>query len=181
MIYLYDYCSPLGKISLASDGDALCGLWFEDQKYFQSNLVKRVLGDGIDENDAEAQRIIVDNVSDISGIERAAAWLDAYFNGERMDETCKINLHGSPFQELVWDELTKIGYGQMTTYGDIAKSLEKRCGRPMSARAVGSAVGKNPISIIVPCHRVVGASGSLTGYAGGLERKRYLLELEGAI
>lgn len=107
MIYLYDYCSPLGKISLASDGDALCGLWFEDQKYFQSNLVKRVLGDGVDENDAEAQRIIVDDASDISGIERAAAWLDAYFNGERMDEACKISLHGSPFQELVWDELDR--------------------------------------------------------------------------
>lgn len=181
MIYLYDYASPLGTISLASDGDALCGLWFEGQKYFQAKLVERVRGTGASEDDPEAQVVEVRDASEIDGLAAAVRWLDAYFAGEDPGETCALAMHGTPFQEMVWEELAQIPYGKTTTYGAIAKALERKSGHRMSARAVGTAVGKNPVSVIVPCHRVMGANGSLTGYAGGLDRKRALLELEGVL
>lgn len=181
MIYLYEYASPLGAISLASDGEALCGLWFEGQKYFQAKLVERVCGSGVSEDDPEAQMVEVRDAAEVAGIAAAAKWLDAYFAGEDPGEPCALAMHGTPFQETVWAELVGIPYGETTTYGDIAKALERKSGRRMSARAVGTAVGKNPVSVIVPCHRVVGANGTLTGYAGGLDRKEALLELEGVL
>lgn len=180
MIYLCETSSPLGTITLAGDGEALCGLWFEGQKYFQANLVERVLG-SVPRSDASKEIVNLDDDTEVPGIADALCWLKRYFKGEDPGSLPPIRMHGTEFQELVWEELAHIAYGQTTTYGDIAKSLEEKCGRRMSARAVGSAVGRNPISVIVPCHRVIGASGALTGYAGGLDRKTYLLELEGIL
>lgn len=151
--------SPLGMITLAGDGEALTGLWFAGQKYDCATLP-----DGAHEcaeNDA---------------FDAAMRWLDEYFAGGRPDFMPKLNPQGSEFRRQVWAELVKIPYGEATTYGRIAHDLGLSSA---AARAVGGAVGHNPISIIIPCHRVLGAGGSLTGYAGGLERKRFLLELEG--
>ena len=153
--------SPVGAITLASRAEGLAGLWIEGQKYHGRTL-GRVVADGSEH------------------IERARAWLKSYFAGEAPTVDVMLAPVGSEFQMLVWGILTEIPYGQLTTYGDIAREVEaRRGGRRTSALAVGGAVGRNPISIIVPCHRVVGADGSLTGYAGGLRVKRALLELEG--
>lgn len=154
--------SPVGAITLASRAEGLAGLWIEGQKYHGRTL-GRVMADGSEH------------------IERARAWLKSYFAGEIPTVEVALAPVGSEFQMLVWDILREIPYGALTTYGDIAREVEaRRGGRRTSALAVGGAVGHNPISIIVPCHRVVGADGSLTGYAGGLGTKRALLELEGA-
>lgn len=153
--------SPVGAITLASRTEGLSGLWIEGQKYHG-----RTLG-----------RVVAD---DSEHIERARAWLKSYFAGEVPAVNVALAPVGSEFQMLVWEILREIPYGALTTYGDIAREVEaRRGGRRTSALAVGGAVGHNPISIIVPCHRVVGADGSLTGYAGGLRVKRALLELEG--
>lgn len=153
--------SPVGAITLASRAEGLAGLWIEGQKYHGRTL-GRVMADGSEH------------------IERARAWLKSYFAGEIPTVEVALAPVGSEFQMLVWDILREIPYGALTTYGDIAREVEaRRGGRRTSALAVGGAVGHNPISIIVPCHRVVGADGSLTGYAGGLGIKRALLELEG--
>lgn len=153
--------SPVGVITLASRAEGLSGLWIEGQKYHG-----RTLG-----------RIVAD---DSEHIERARAWLTSYFAGEVPTVEVALAPAGTEFQMLVWDILREIPYGQLTTYGDIAREVgARRGGRRTSSLAVGGAVGHNPISIIVPCHRVVGADGSLTGYAGGLHIKRALLELEG--
>ena len=157
MEYVSTYMSPLGGILLAADEEGLTGLWFEGQKYFAAGLGEHVEGE---------------NAAIIS----AKRWLDAYFEGERPDFAVPLHLRGSAFRRAVWERLTAIPYGATATYGEIAVSL----GAPSAARAVGGAVGHNPVSIIVPCHRVLGADGSLTGYAGGAERKRWLLELERA-
>lgn len=146
--------SPLGKILLTADGDALTGVWFVDGK--RTPTVKEI---GNRENSALAQ---------------GKQWLEIYFSGQEPDFLPSLHPYGTPFQKKVWALLLKIPYGQTVTYGELAKRL----GKKMSAQAIGGAVGRNPISIMVPCHRVVGADGSLTGYAGGLERKRFLLELE---
>ncbi len=156
MEYTDRYPSPLGEILLASDGAALTGLWFEGQKYAARTL----------DNEQMACPLPVFALT--------KAWLDAYFSGKQPDFTVPVNPKGSAFQKRVWEQLLTIPYGQVITYGALAADL----GCP-SARAVGGAVGKNPISLLIPCHRVVGAGGRLTGYAGGLDRKVALLTLEG--
>lgn len=166
MQYTYHYDSPLGGITLASDGEALTGLWFSGQKYFGAGL----------KPDAEAQ-------SREDGLllifEQTVRWLDIYFAGNEPDFTPKLLLHGSPFRMEVWEVLLKIPYGKTATYKEIAEQIAVRRGIPsMSPQAVGGAAGHNPVSIIVPCHRILGTDGSLTGYAGGIEKKRRLLALE---
>lgn len=161
MKYTSQYHSPLGAITLASDGEALTGLWFNDQKYFAAKL---------DVNHQE---------KDLPIFEQTKEWLDIYFMGKEPDFLPPISLKSTPFRESVWQILLKIPYGKTITYGDIANMLAKERGvSKMSGQAVGGAVGHNPISIIVPCHRVVGSNGSLTGYAGGLDKKISLLQLE---
>ena len=161
MQYITHYQSPLGGITISSDGTALTGLWFDGQKYFASTL-------GADYKE-----------KDLPVFTEAKRWLDIYFSGREPDFTPPLSLNGSAFRMAVWQILQSIPYGKTITYGDIAKQLAAQQGKArMSAQAVGGAVGHNPISIIVPCHRVVGAGGSLTGYAGGIDKKVQLLELE---
>ena len=150
------YDSPLGGITLASDGRALTGLWFDGQKNFGSNLGTPA-----------------SSPAELPIFSETRRWLDIYFSGREPDFTPPLLLQGPPFQKQVWLSLLTISYGQTVTYGELARRLGCR-----SAQAVGGAVGRNPISIIVPCHRVVGANGTLTGYAAGLDRKQALLELE---
>lgn len=162
MEYISHYQSPLGGITLASDGEALIGLWFDGQKYFGSSL---------HENAAEAELPV---------FAETRRWLEIYFGGHAPEFTPPLRQHGSPFRQSVWAALRRIPFGQVTTYGELARGLAQLGGLDkMSARAVGGAVGHNPISLIVPCHRVVGSGGSLTGYAGGIDRKAKLLALEG--
>lgn len=155
------YLSPLGKILLAAEEEQITGLWFWGQKYFPQRLEGAPLTQGC------------------PVLEQAKRWLCRYFAGERPEPFQELLLRGTPFQREVWQLLRQIPYGETVTYGELSKVLAGRRGVPrFSAQAVGGAVGRNPISLLVPCHRVVGAGGSLTGYAGGLERKRRLLELE---
>ena len=163
MQYTTFYKSPIGRMLLAADDIGLTGLWFEGQKYFA-----RCLGRETEEKElpvfAEAKR-----------------WLDIYFSGKEPDFTPPLHFIGTDFQKEVREILCAIPYGQTMTYGAIADQLAKKRGLSrMSAQAVGGAVGHNNLSIIVPCHRVVGSDGSLTGYAGGIERKTFLLNLENA-
>lgn len=163
MQYTTTYQSPLGSITLAADGEALTGLWFEGQKYYALYLEKE------------------HEEKDLPVLRQAKKWLDIYFSGKVPDFTPPLRFTGSAFQNEVWVILAAIPYGTTRTYGDIAQELARKRGLSrMSAQAVGGAVGKNEISIIVPCHRVVGANGSLTGYAGGISKKIELLKLEGA-
>lgn len=164
MYYQKYYDAPLGEMIMVSDGTMLTNLVFEWQKYYESE---------VPEDSIEKSLPIFDDT---------ARWLDIYFSGIEPDFTPAISLKGSEFRKEVWDILMGIPYGEVTTYGEIAKQIAKKRGiSRMSAQAVGGAVGHNPISIIVPCHRVVGANGNLTGYAGGLEKKVELLRLEGII
>lgn len=163
MQYTTTYQSPLGGITLAADGEALTGLWFEGQKYYALHL------------DKEHEE------KDLPVFQQAKQWLNIYFSGQAPDFTPPLRFTGSAFQNEVWAILAAIPYGKTRTYGDIARELAQKRGLDrMSAQAVGGAVGKNEISIIVPCHRVVGSNGSLTGYAGGISKKIQLLKLEGA-
>ena len=163
MIKMMRYSSPLGNILLAADEEGLTGLWFEGQKYFAS---------GLPADAAEGESAALD---------AAKRWLDVYFSGREPDFTPPLHPNGSAFRQEVWALLCKIPYGQTTTYGALAAQLAAaHGGKTMSAQAVGGAVGHNAISIIIPCHRVVGMSGSLTGYAGGIDKKVRLLELERA-
>lgn len=157
MLFLTHYASPLGPILLAADETGLTGLWFEGQKYFPSFL-------GVDYQEKETP-VLTETVR----------WLDVYFSGKDPGFLPPLHPQGSPFRQTVWNILLTIPRGQTMTYGEIARRLGVR-----SAQAVGGAVGHNPISILIPCHRVVGSDGSLTGYAGGVERKARLLQLEGA-
>ena len=161
-IYTAQYPSPLGVISASAEDDAITGLWFVDQKYYpvgfkdwqrdSSNATLRQLGE----------------------------WLEAYFSGQDRPFAGKLAAKGTAFRQQVWQILLQIPYGQTTTYGAIAKTLAKRNGQvKLAAQAVGGAVGHNPISLLIPCHRVVGSGGSLIGYGGGLDKKRALLKLEG--
>ena len=162
MYYYSEYDSPVGTITIASDGVAVCGLWLEGQKYHGATVPEEMV-----RND------------EAGGFAELRAWLDAYFAGEQPDPSnVPLAPIGSEFRQAVWQKLLEIPYGELTTYGDIAQALKQERGKA-SALAVGGAVGHNPISIIIPCHRVVGADGSLTGYAGGLTRKTWLLEHEG--
>jgi methylated-DNA-[protein]-cysteine S-methyltransferase len=161
MQYTSSYLSPLGGITIASNGEALTGLWFDGQKYFAQTL----------SDEHEEMNLPV--------LQQTKKWLDRYFRGEVPDFTPPLFLDSTPFRLAIWDILKQIPYGQVMTYGEIAGVIakQKALGK-MSAQAVGGAVGHNPISIIVPCHRVVGTSGSLTGYAGGVQNKIALLVLE---
>lgn len=162
MNYTHHYASPLGRITLASDGEALTGLWFDGQKHRSAPL---------QENRKEDLLPV---------FTEADRWLDIYFSGKNPQFTPKLRLQTtSSFRKAVWEILLTIPYGKIITYGEIAASIAKQKGTArMSARAVGGAVGRNPIALIIPCHRVVGANGSLTGYAGGIDRKLKLLALE---
>lgn len=165
MIYISKYSSPLGAITLACDNEAIIGLWFDGQKYFASTLSSKIT----EENDREHPLLL-----------EAKNWLDIYFSGRNPDLLPPLKYGSTSFRKLVCDIMLTIPYGETMTYGEIAKSAAKVLGvEKMSAQAVGGAVGHNPISIMIPCHRVVGAKGNLTGYAGGLERKEKLLALEG--
>ncbi len=161
MQYTSNYTSPLGNILLTATETALTGLWFEGQKHFGLYLDKA----------AKPRELPI--------FAEARRWLDIYFAGAEPDFTPALHFTGTPFQNEVWAILAKIPYGRTMTYGEIAQILASRRGiRQMSAQAVGGAVGRNEISIIVPCHRVVGSTGALTGYAGGLDKKVALLKLE---
>ena len=161
--YTSRYSSELGDILLAADEIGLTGLWFFGQSYFADTLPAEQI---------EQETVI---------LAQAKEWLDVYFSGKEPNFTPPLHPIGSPFRQAVWRILLQIPYGQTTTYGKIARQMEKLQNRPhMSAQAVGGAVGHNGISIIIPCHRVVGTKGSLTGYAGGLDKKMELLELEHA-
>lgn len=163
MIYTCEAASPVGKMTLASDGENLIGLWIEKQKYFAGEIL----------NQARKEK-------DLPVFTQARKWLDAYFGGgnPRISDL-PLAPRGNVFRQRVWEILRTVPKGQTRTYGDIAKQIAQETGGKMSAQAVGNAVGHNPISIIIPCHRVVGANGNLTGYAGGLDIKIKLLTLEG--
>ena len=162
MVYTGTYQSALGNILLAADEIGLTGLWFEGQKYFANTLPDETVS------------------QEIPILTEAKSWLDMYFAGEEPKFTPALHLTGSPFRQAVWKILLQIPYGQTVTYGEIAQQLAAEQGiSTMSAQAVGGAVGHNKISIIIPCHRVIGADGSLTGYAGGIDKKIALLRLEG--
>ncbi len=164
MFYLAYYDAPVGRLLLAEQNSALAGLWIEGQKYFA-----RSLGGEVTEE------------KDTAVLKRTKAWLDRYFKGEK-PQVSELPLApvGSEFQKEVWKLLCEIPYGEVTTYGAIAKKIAVIRGVDhMSAQATGGAVGRNPISIIIPCHRLVGANRSLTGYAGGIEKKIWLLHHEG--
>ena len=161
MQYTTHYRSPIGGILLAADEAGLTGLWFDGEKYYADHL------------DPEHEE------KDTPILEQTKEWLAIYFSGREPVFLPPIHMIGTPFQLSVWKILQKIPYGKTVTYGEIAKeiAIQKRLAR-MSAQAVGGAVGRNEISIIVPCHRVIGTNGSLTGYAGGIEKKAKLLALE---
>ncbi|WP_027406530.1 methylated-DNA--[protein]-cysteine S-methyltransferase [Anaerovibrio sp. RM50] len=162
MQYISFFDSPLGKLYLTADDGGLTGIIYENEDGNQLPL----------------------NVSDIEfndeqpDIMDAKLWLSLYFNGGRPDFTPKLSLKGSDFRMDVWDVIKDIPYGKTMTYGEIAKVVEEKRGTRVSAQAVGGAVGHNPVSIIVPCHRVLGAGGAITGYTGGLDKKKFLLDLE---
>lgn len=165
MFYSTHRSSPVGPLTLASDGRSLVGLWLAGQKYFGGTLPEKP-----------------QEKADLPVFVAARRWLDEYFAGRKPAVSdLPLAPDGSAFRKAVWDILLGIPYGEVVTYGDIARTLAARTGRAsLSGQAVGGAVGHNPISIIIPCHRVVGTNGSLTGYAGGIGRKIQLLEHEGA-
>ena len=163
MTYRASYLSPLGAITLASDGKALTGLWFDGQKYFGSTLPQQARDRGT-----------------APFLRRQSGGWTAISRGRSRASRRRCTGLTTPFRRAVWEILLTVPYGCTTTYGQIAAQLADRMGKPQSAQAVGGAVGHNPISLIVPCHRVVGADGSLTGYAGGIDRKVKLLVLERA-
>ncbi len=161
MEYIHHYDSPLGGITMASDGKALTGLWFDGQKYF---------GNGLDNNIRDESLPVFDQTDQ---------WLDILFSGKAPGFTPPLNMKTTPFRKVVWEILLTIPFGKTMTYGEIADRIARQNGLSrMSAQAVGQAVGHNAISLIIPCHRVVGANGSLTGYAGGIDKKVKLLALE---
>ena len=221
MEYIYHYYSPLGGITIASDGKALTGLWFDGQKYFGSSLREtgavNETGAAIKTgaandtgmandtgavtktgraNDTGAARPADDCSPGYEGIlsvfEQTVRWLDEYFEGRDPGFTPPLNIESdknkaaTPFRNRVWTELLRVPYGETVTYKELAERIagmttaDTAGSVKVSARAVGGAVGHNPISLIIPCHRVVGADGRLTGYAGGVDKKKALLEMEGA-
>lgn len=163
MTYICKYDSPLGGITIASNGEAITGLWFEGQKYFGDTLPEQY----------EEKKLPV--------FEEAKRWLDIYFQGKEPEFTPPLLIETTPFRKAVWEIMLEIPYGKTMTYGEIAGRIAKQKGiSRMSAQAVGGAVGHNSISLMIPCHRVVGTDGSLTGYAGGIDKKVRLLSLEKA-
>ncbi len=161
MQYIHKYTSPIGSILIASDGNNIIGLWLEGQKYFAETL----------NEEYEEMKLPV--------FAETVRWLDSYFSGQCPDFTPPMLLQGSDFRMEVWNILMQIPYGSIITYGEIADIIsQNRNGKKISAQAIGGAVSHNPISIIIPCHRVVGTGGKLIGYAGGIEKKEALLRLE---
>lgn len=154
MYFYTDYESPLGKMLIVSDGEAICGVWFYGQKHFPS--------------------LELEADDDLAIFQEVKKWFDDYFKGKNPLINFKLNPKGTEFRVKVWKILSEIKYGETMTYGEIASRISPT----MSAQAVGGAVGHNPISILIPCHRVLGANGKLTGYAGGIDRKIELLKLE---
>ena len=154
-MYIQYYESPLGKMLLAADEVSLVGVWFENQKYYANGLVEPI------EKETEI-------------LKQTKNWLNLYFSGQQPNTLPTLHMMGTEFQKKVWHILLQIPYGKTMTYKDVANQFSKT----MSAQAIGGAVGHNKISILIPCHRVVGINGSLTGYAGGIERKERLLKLE---
>ena len=172
MNYIFEYASPLGKIFIESDGDFLTGLWFEysfDEKKYEEN------------SDCEIKKVSAVSSDLPSVISETCRWLDIYFSGREPGFTPEFKIENlTPFRKLVVDEMLKIPFGATTTYGDIAKNIAAKKGLgKMSAQAVGGAVGWNPLCIVVPCHRVLGTDGKLTGYGGGIRNKIALLKIEG--
>lgn len=165
MINALHYTSPLGDILLASENEKLIGAWFEGQKYYLDKI-----SEGLIEKEDEI-------------LSKTKNWLDRYFNGERpLIDELDLAPKGTGFRQEVWKILCEIPYGETTTYKDIASKIAKNRGiEKMSAQAIGGAVGHNPVSIIIPCHRVIGSNGKLTGYAAGIDRKIFLLKHENAI
>ncbi|MEE8722592.1 MAG: methylated-DNA--[protein]-cysteine S-methyltransferase [Eggerthellaceae bacterium] len=183
--YAVEYESPLGKLTLAATPQGVSGLWIEGQKYFGGTKNALLAGATfVDRTDLPKSDAKVDDgrAAALSALSQAMTWLDRYFAGEKpQPNDLPLAPEGSAFRQAVWRQLCLIPYGATTTYGAIARTLAEESGKEhVSAQAVGGAVGHNPISIIIPCHRVVGASGSLTGYAGGVDRKLALLKHEGA-
>jgi methylated-DNA-[protein]-cysteine S-methyltransferase len=168
-IYTCTIDTPLGSMTAAAEDEALTGLWFAGQKYYPAGTAAWI------------------DKPELPVFEKLRAWLEDYFEGKKPrvnfplePSGLRINPQGTAFQKSVWEILLQIPYGKVSTYGEIAEQLAHKQGvASMSAQAVGGAVGHNPISVLIPCHRVVGADGSLTGYAGGLDKKKYLLKLEG--
>lgn len=180
--YICSYQSPLGPMTMASDGESLTGLWFDGQKCDRAGLKGKEVKE-LDETESEK----------FSALVETRRWLDIYFGKTRVDDEFvfrmesatepgfipQLKVEGSEFRQLIAEIMLTIPYGETMTYGKIGKEAAKRMGKKsMSAQAVGGAVGHNPISVIIPCHRVMGANGSLTGYAGGIEKKMRLLEME---
>lgn len=162
-MYFIRYLSPVGPLTLAGDMSHISGLWLEGQKYFCGTL---------------REHLLPDHGSPV--LAQARIWLDRYFAGERPSpKELPLAPYGSNFRQMIWKELCLIPYGEVTTYSRLAKRAACLLNKTMSAQAVGGAVGHNPISIIIPCHRVIGAGGNLTGYAGGIHNKLRLLEGEG--
>ena len=158
---IFHYTSPLGGMTLSSDGEALTGLWFDEQKFYPHDLIEK------------------SNESELPVFTQTCKWLNIYFSGKEPSFTPPISMQTTPFRKAVYDILLSIPYGKTKTYGEIAHILAEQQGVDhISAQSVGGAVGHNPISLIIPCHRVVGADGTLTGYAGGLDKKIKLLKLE---
>ena len=162
MDYKWHYDSPLGGITLASDGEALTGLWFDGQIYFADTLSE----------DSKEKELPI--------FTQTCHWLDIYFSGKEPYFTPRLKMNTTPFRKAVWDVMLTIPFGKTMTYGEIARLIAQKRGiAQMSAQAVVGAVGHNSISLIIPCHRVVGSRGNLTGYVGGLDKKAKLLRLEG--
>ena len=163
MYYSTQYDSPLGKLLIVTDEENIIGVWYENQKYKEKAIPKEMT-----------------ESTDHPIVKKAVVWLDDYFQGRKIDSsTLPLAPVGGEFRQQVWTILTSIPYGEVMTYGEIAKEVATRLGKEnMSAQAVGGAVGHNPLCIIVPCHRVVGSNGSLTGYSGGIDKKTKLLEHE---
>lgn len=160
MRYIGKYESPLGKMLMTSDGEKLTGLWFEGGKFF-------------DDTSKDALEC------ELPVFARVREWLDVYFSGREPDFTPPLSLEkATPFRRRVWELLKTIGYSQTVSYKELAARLEKQSGKKVAAQAVGGAVGHNPIAIVIPCHRVIGANGDPTGYAGGLDKKIALLNIE---
>lgn len=165
MDYTAHYDSPLGGITMASDGERLAGLWFDGQKYF---------ADALDKEHEERPNLEI--------FDSTRRWLDIYFTGKAPDFTPPLLMRTTPFRRRVWEIMLTIPFGRSMTYGGIARQIARERGlSSMLSQAVGGAVGHNSISLIIPCHRVVGTNGSLTGYAGGIDKKMRLLQMEGVL
>lgn len=183
MLYIDYYSSPLGKLTLSSDGHFLTGLWFEKQNHFGETCGKKNHITKAEGKNNPQDIVFKDSAQypedAIHVFSMTKQWLDDYFSGKIPSFTPPLKVEGSDFKKMVAEIMLTIPYGKTLTYGEIAKECARRMGKDhMSAQAVGGAVGHNAIGIIIPCHRVIGANGNITGYAGGIDKKEFLLKLE---